>query len=1027
MEEDSRYTITKKYFSKKNYELDIKILTETKYPEYLVPIAYLNIKNNSILHSVPIENFLNNEGVRKRYSTFILIYLRIKPVFYKKESVTFILEYYKENEVDEFFKENIVDFTLNYLQLTNIYDFIFLWKKIDEKEKYLKILLGKYRVDYILEFLLRNICKKTDIKKFKRYFISRNIFEEKFKKNVIYVLSKTIKLLKTSDINYKIKIINENEFPEYFEKIICVNLEIFNFKEYGIRRSNTKLEYKDLENYELSKWDTLDIRDIISFFKKKCYNEEEWQVYFNRESVYKKGFDDFYVHFKLFKTYDLDFYFSKNDLKNVLQEFNFTIKEVLELAKKNSSVKNELKKITENLLNERCKEDLTEELSVMGKSNFIMLFNKYFKVKPIDFLNVYLSEIENEELDFSLFEKEILDEFNRNKDKMKCKELYFEYFTYFNEKYLKLIDKNFIFINPIILKRINYETLVSFYGNLGSIFDKLIENREHFKNYDEYPEIIAYFVEKDEDTLKVPSKKEKVDLKKENVSCKESYINDLLFELKPLEKMLSTFYLPKDLKTKLYFPRFWSVYLRKNRIESLDSLFRKKRGISSIIHLISVSTALFIQDSTSHDTIINYISSIKARSDDLSFYILLFLLYILKNVDISKNYKNRIMNLFEIYFDLSKTDECYFIIKLILDTCFIEEEYKIKFQFKILNLNENKNFKEFYEKNFNLTEFMFDNFESYTSTEKIDIYEAVRILDVNLQKYQENIVSGNLILNKLYLNCVEDPETFLKAFIFLKEIPSYDWSFLENLFTKSENNLQILSKFLSKITKRSNSTEYLTKLLLNYEEIFFKEKNLINFLSEEQKLKIAKETKKLDFFKNLTNFNPFPLLEDQDKFDESTSFEYKKYKENHFLILNEFIKLSMFDILENQNIFYYRDIFYCCFKEYNLTKNSQIFISKIRKIEFCISNIKFPFNKKKMLDFLNQPIEYKDLQNKVILNSLITEYEFTKKKFYKYIILVILGYDRVNGGYFVPLIIKKLDLENILSRCDFLVKYKFLF
>ncbi|EJW03180.1 hypothetical protein EDEG_02433 [Edhazardia aedis USNM 41457] len=108
------------------------------------------------------------------------------------------------------------------------------------------------------------------------------------------------------------------------------------------------------------------------------------------------------------------------------------------------------------------------------------------------------------------------------------------------------------------------------------------------------------------------------------IDTKESFLLSLLFENKDFKNIISTFYHTKSLQYKYYLPKFYQVYLKRNKIDLHDILNRKYKKLE-FFHILNVLVACF--DNLSSGLVVTVLDFLKDLTGDNIFYAFLCVLY----------------------------------------------------------------------------------------------------------------------------------------------------------------------------------------------------------------------------------------------------------------------------------------------------------------------------------------------------------------------------------------------------------------
>lgn len=419
----SIFTQTRGFKKTSNSNISYRVMTESKYPDYLVPYAYDSLKFSQNQISI---RHLDLSGIRRKYILKLLIIKKELYLFNTPDFLNEILNFYLQNPIDTFITDNIYNYTKTNLSNETKGDFINLWRLVPEKFTHL-FLNESIKNDIEKEFI-EIICIPSQ--EFIRFYAGNNLFSKFCIFDPLFQIYQVVKFLSSVDIEDKFKIIS-NGIHCAFEKIIRCNLEIFDCKK-SINFITKKIHYKKLEltkeninaiycSYDFVDTDNLDIRKILYFFRHKII-EHPWHSYFVLDCNIK-SYDDHFILFNLFNIKNYTCIFDKNDCIAVESDFKKMqdkIFDLYNLSRLNPSFKVFLKLEIEKLffiekeVNIFLKykklpysidiEDhildmfLYKNLIIIGYSHFNQLYCKYLKENEETFLSVYLFYLKNDQI-----------------------------------------------------------------------------------------------------------------------------------------------------------------------------------------------------------------------------------------------------------------------------------------------------------------------------------------------------------------------------------------------------------------------------------------------------------------------------------------------------------------------------------------------------------------------------------------------------------------------------------------------------
>ncbi|KAM0676274.1 hypothetical protein GVAV_000237 [Gurleya vavrai] len=527
--DNTKYTSIREYKIKMTPELSIKILTDPRYPNFLVPLAFEHLK--TLNKKIPI-NYIELEGIRRKY--LIQLYLINKENFFFS-SIDYIFEiimYYQNNPLDDFLLSNLVRYTKNFLNYNNLKQFISLWNLLkDQKERYFKKYIEKLSINNLIKNFIKSIIYDINFFNFARFFIANEIEVFDYNFHPIHQLRILVRFLKTEDIIEKQNLL-ENKFLFCFENVLKCNLELFDidkkikiltYEEYNnkiigynknaindlLKETTENFVLKDfVESLPLSDYDTLEIRMILYFFKFNNVNED-WHNYFIKSEKIQ-NFDGFFIKYYIFNELDYSLSFTKKEHK-ILDDFNninfekSSLENLINLyfiSNKNPKYKNILKNELENFFEDKiiinkknklkniCHDPddniniienfdvnyfLYKSLTRIGAINFTAIFDFYHKKNLLLFFSVLYFYIKNCMLDYEAYENFILEFYNEKEKELKVSEnndekllfaILFELKNFQKETKIEEIIEVFEILNPNIIKRFEIKNVVESFESI---------------------------------------------------------------------------------------------------------------------------------------------------------------------------------------------------------------------------------------------------------------------------------------------------------------------------------------------------------------------------------------------------------------------------------------------------------------------------------------------------------------------------------------------------------------------------------
>ncbi|KAM0688213.1 hypothetical protein COBT_000534 [Conglomerata obtusa] len=1083
--EDSIYTTIRAYKNSRSLELDYKIISNDKYPCYLVPIAakYLFKSNKKI----PM--YLINSASGIRYNYLVKLYIKQEElgIFGDARHIESICDHYKKLGKNHFLETNIVLFTKRFLSFENIENFVILWNLFDtEKQKLFNDYISFLKITNLEKTFVEKIYEGIDEFLNIDFYISNEIFGEKFYYHPKYQLKIVVKLLKSNDIEEKRKLL---EFPIYFcfEKIIKCNLSIFDIQEeikiisyeqildkidfYNEKIAKDKQIYiptKFINEYDFinnikfiySEFDNLEIRKILYFLKNNSVNEE-WHNYF-LEPQTLKNYDQHFILKQLFGKINYDISFSKMELIIIEAEMKKLLNNTTKtlylyfLSAKNPSFKNFLKTEVEKLINLRNFDHnfFTNELAIfvpkndenfleyesqnyryflykclirIGAHNFTQLFDLYYENDKLLFFGVFCNFLKDNKIDLqiykNLFEKELIEikkeYYNNNFDNKLLYAILIESFHMHENFPIDFILENLENINPDLINSYAISTILNHFSNIEDCINFFLEKRysslksintkqeqtlykmmyidifnihtnANLNPFDEIyvfiiSEVINYSI-KNNATMKIT--KEFKSIPKNKITNLDNFYAELIYGNKSTNLLVNIFYMPKDIYSKLYLPKAWKIYFKRNKLENLNTFLHNKKTQINQIHLLCICAALYNNENS--PVIINFVNTIKNTNQEVLFYKFIFLYYALKN-------KSSVLE--NVFLDLIKycqTKDNIYIASLIYENYNIKitESEKTNLIIDFLKKLDISNLEPSVDRE--IISNIFLNFEP-GDRDSFNVFEALRIIDcTDVLHFTDK--SG--IQKILFNNIDDDPNFYLAIFNNLYNVEDMNWIMVEKYIKEN----QYIEQIIKLILKHKNIINYDKIIaLLKKTELFYEYKELINLLNKDEILDLAKNREfcNLKFFENINNIDILSFSEIQN--DNSPKNYYAK---NHFNILKNFATKNEIKIKNKCCQNYYRNITYCSLV--NLENNPNyldIFCNNLTYFNFDI------------------PYDYEKLRNAYILNGLSACFLTKKCKNVLDLLNKILGEEK----YFYPIILESFGkIPNLYCLEDFENVYLYL-
>lgn len=1036
----SIFTTMKAFKKVKDTHKSFQILTESRHPDFLVPIAFETLKSS--LHKINVRH-LEMKGMRKKYIVELLILKHETFLFCTGDYLEDLIKFYTTNSINSFIMSHIVEYTRINLSKETLFGFIALWSLMPTD------LVGRYfegiSVGEIERQLIEKVCVPDPL--YVRFYISNDLFPPFCVFDPLYQVYQVVRFLKSEDILEKMEILSRG-IHMAFKAIVMCNLEIYDIKpEIRFISKNIKFGKIDLtkdnisliySRYELSNYDNLDIRKIHYFFRTKEVSEK-WHRYFIADTTVD-SYDDHLILFKLFNIRNYDCIFDKNDcmlIENNISKNRYVgdtkILDLYCLSLKNPTFKGLLKQEIEQtvlkyekfsikesestLIMEKdiLKTFLYEILKTVGALFFTQLFDKHLEKDQSTFLAVFLYYLKNEQIQVEHYKeffkrmlskkienntetslsgslsKMSLDEDKYISDRITISCL-FEILSYSDFYDFNLYIKNVNLFNPEILLRSDIDLVISNYGNIKSTVCGLIEARkislavlndqecvvktqrllglEQSKNEkyvftDGYLRLIIdafSFSVKNDNIMSKTRKTVDVDMK--DVINHDSFIMSLLFENKSLHNLTNTFYLSKDLEAKFYMPKFWKAYFKRNKIENLETFLISAKTQINTMHMINIITSLYCEENKS--TCFRFVENVKNTSQEILFFKLLFIFYNYRSKDA------KFKQLFNALSPLATSNDCKSIVNILMSL------YGQSQQVESINKLATDIKEETPNPEYPNLPFIFS--KKSIDKAQFTVFEYSRKCE-ELLEFDYCDKSGTMKM--LFQELKGDPSFILRLFAGMDVIETLDWSILKDFICKEYFMDEIIC-LVQKHRSIYNQKEVYEALKQSKE--FYSHK-IINTLPHDEIVKLAsdKNFTNITFYKNLSHVNLFPILEHD--------FEYK---ENHYEILNEYVRLSEFTVAKGKSHKMQENMFYCMLARLNGDKNIKLFIQSLESLS----------------DVPQVPFDHRVLQQEEIINMLVNAYLTKMDEKIMKVLKMILG----GVNYFMPMYVERFPyLKNLLK------------